>query len=48
MFILGLVRVLLGLYWDNGKEYGSYYRVEALGMQCMQVTCARVGSLLWI
>ena len=30
----GNIRVILGLYWDNGKQNGNYYfgfRVEGLG-----------------
>ena len=23
--IMGYIRVILGLYWDNGKENGNYY-----------------------
>ena len=29
---LGLYRVILGLYWDNGKENGNYY----LGLRAME------------
>ena len=31
---MGIIGFILGLYWDNGKENGSYYcgfRVEDLG-----------------
>ena len=23
--IMGYIRIILGLYWDNGKENGNYY-----------------------
>ena len=25
--IIGYIRVILGLYWDNGKENGNYYSI---------------------
>ena len=30
MGYIGLYRVILGLYWDNGKENGNYYSYVVL------------------
>ena len=28
--IVGLYSIILGLYWDNGKENGNYYNGNSL------------------
>ena len=30
--IMGYIGVILGLYWDNGKENGNYYNRLVLGL----------------
>ena len=29
MGYIGIIRYILGLYWDNGKENGNYYNGES-------------------
>ena len=42
----GPIGVILGSYWDNGKENGSYYiRMETLKFQCS--ACSAEQSLRW-
>ena len=33
-YILGYKGVILGTYWDNGKENGNYYSII---LQCIRV-----------
>ena len=31
--IWGYIGIILGLYWDNGKENGNYYTCRARGTE---------------
>ena len=32
----GYIRVILGVFWDNGKENGNYYEIRAPGSQAKE------------
>ena len=48
--ITGYIRVILGLYGDNGKENGNYYlgfRVRQM-LGDLKLTVVGAGRLLWL
>ena len=35
VLVRGSIGIILGIYWDNGKENGNYYRVWGLGLRVL-------------